>query len=64
MCCAGVRRRLRLSHFEFIDAAQELAAGCVTRLAELGDYEYNWSAGEQQSCSRPCGSRHKRCWTS
>ena len=33
---------------EFIDAAQELAAGCVTRLAELGDYEYNWSAGEQQ----------------
>lgn len=33
--------------FEYIPAALEIAHGCIQRLAELGDYTYNWSEGEQ-----------------
>jgi len=33
--------------FEYLAAAPEVALACVDRLAALGRYEYNWSAGER-----------------
>lgn len=43
----GLSHPLRILSFEFIPAAQEIAIGCIERLAALGDYQYNWSIGEQ-----------------
>ena len=43
----GLSRPLRTLSFEYIAATQEMAVACIDRLAELGDYAYNWSAVEQ-----------------
>ncbi len=45
---AGLSRPLRALSFEYIGAARSLALECIDRIAELGDYRYNWSPGEQQ----------------
>ncbi len=42
----GLSRPLPRLSFEVIPAASALAAGCLERLAQLGDYEYNLSTGE------------------
>ena len=43
----GLSRPLRALSFEYIGAAKTMAVECVTRLATLGDYTFNWSQGEQ-----------------
>jgi FkbM family methyltransferase len=44
---AGLSQALPALSFEYIPATIELALVCVERLAQLGEYEYNWSLGEQ-----------------
>jgi FkbM family methyltransferase len=44
----GLSQPIRALSFEALPAAREVALGCVDRLAELGQYEYNWSVGESQ----------------
>lgn len=44
----GLSRPLAALSFEIIGATSPLAIECIERLQELGDYEYNWSAGESQ----------------
>lgn len=44
----GLSQPLPALSFEFIAATPDLTAGCVARLEELGSYQYNWTAGEQQ----------------
>ena len=43
----GLSRPLQAVSFEYIPAAKEIAFGCIERLLQLGDYEFNWSVGEQ-----------------
>lgn len=43
----GLSRPLPLIAFEYLPAARQIALACLDRLAALGDYEYNWSVGEQ-----------------
>jgi len=43
----GLSRPLQAVSFEYIPVAKESAFGCVERLLQLGDYEFNWSVGEQ-----------------
>ena len=43
----GLSLPLAALSFEYIAATQAMAAACIDRLEELGDYRYNWSAGEQ-----------------
>ncbi|HEX7082158.1 MAG TPA: FkbM family methyltransferase [Gammaproteobacteria bacterium] len=43
---AGVSTALPALSFEYLPAARETAVVCVERLAALGDYLFNWSAGE------------------
>jgi FkbM family methyltransferase len=43
----GLSRPLAALSFEYIPAAQAITLGCVERLQQLGDYEFNWSVGEQ-----------------
>ena len=43
---AGVSVPLPALSFEYLPAARGVALACVGRLAELGDYSFNWSAGE------------------
>jgi len=45
---AGLSRPLKALSFEYIGAARESAVSCLDRLAELGEYRYNWSPGEAQ----------------
>ena len=33
--------------FEYVPATRQIALACINRLAQLGNYEYNWSQGEQ-----------------
>ncbi len=42
----GLSRALPALSFEYLPAARDLAVACIDRLAELGDYRYNWSTGE------------------
>lgn len=42
----GLSQPLPLVSFEFIPAAHGIALACLERLAELGDYRYNWFIGE------------------
>ena len=44
---AGLSTALRALSFEYLAAAREIALACVDRLAALGAYQYNWSAGER-----------------
>jgi FkbM family methyltransferase len=43
----GLSRPLAALSFEFIPVSRALAVACVLRLCELGEYEFNWSLGEQ-----------------
>ncbi len=45
---AGLSAAVPALSFEYLAAARDVALECVDRLAVLGDYEYNWSAGERQ----------------
>lgn len=42
----GLSQPIPALSFEYIPAAMEIAAGCITRLAELGPYEFNYAPGE------------------
>lgn len=44
----GLSTPLPLLSFEYIPATPELSLACIQRLGQLGDYRYNWSAGEEQ----------------
>jgi FkbM family methyltransferase len=44
---AGLTQPLKALSFEFIPAAKADAAACLARLQQLGEYEFNWSLGEQ-----------------
>ena len=43
----GLAQPLAALSFEYIPAAREMAIACVERLAALGQFEFNWSPGEQ-----------------
>ena len=49
----GLSQPLAALSFEYIGAATDLAIGCVERLATLGNYTFNWSAGEQHRWQSP-----------
>jgi len=42
----GLSQAITAVSFEYIPAAIDIAIGCAARLAQLGDYEFNWSPGE------------------
>lgn len=44
----GLSIPLPLLSFEYIPATREMSLACIDRLQALGDYRYNWSAGETQ----------------
>ncbi len=43
----GLSRPLPALSVEYIPAAREIMLACIDRLAELGDYAYNWTVGEE-----------------
>jgi FkbM family methyltransferase len=43
----GLSQPLPLLAFEYLPATREIALACLDRLGKLGNYEYNWSVGEQ-----------------
>ena len=43
----GLRHPIRLLSFEYIAGELRSLETCLGRLAELGNYDYNWSMGEQ-----------------
>lgn len=42
----GLSHAIPALSFEYIPAAIETALGCIDRLSQLGDYEYNWRVSE------------------
>jgi FkbM family methyltransferase len=42
----GLNRPLRALSFEYLPPVRKIALGCLERLAELGDYVYNWTERE------------------
>lgn len=42
----GLSQALPALSFEYIPATIETALGCINRLSQLGDYEYNWRVSE------------------
>ena len=42
----GLSEALPALSFEYIPAAVETALGCIERLSQLGNYEYNWRVSE------------------
>jgi len=50
---AGLSTPVAALSFEYLAAARDVALACVDRLAALGRYEYNWSAGERQRLAAP-----------
>lgn len=50
---AGLSRPLTALSFEYLPAAREVALACVDRLTALGDYRFNWSAGESHVLEAP-----------
>lgn len=44
---AGLTHPIRLISFEYIPAARDIAKSCIQRLSELGQYEFNWTRGEE-----------------
>lgn len=42
----GLSQPLPALSFEYIPAAMEIALGCIDRMSQLGDYEYNWRVSE------------------
>jgi FkbM family methyltransferase len=49
----GLSRPLPAISFEYIGVARTLAQSCVDRLALLGNYQFNWSNGEQHRWQSP-----------
>lgn len=49
----GLSRPVPALSFEYLAAARELAVACIDRLACLGEYRYNWSAGESARFGSP-----------
>ena len=45
----GLSQPLPVISFEYVPATKALALDCIARLQTLGNYEYNWSVGEQHS---------------
>ena len=43
----GLSQPLAVISFEYVPATKALALDCIARLQTLGNYEYNWSVGEQ-----------------
>jgi FkbM family methyltransferase len=43
---AGLSTPVLALSFEYLPATREIALDCIERLASLGRYRYNWSAGE------------------
>lgn len=43
----GLDQPLPALSFEYTPSTADLTAACLTRLAELGDYEFNWTVAEQ-----------------
>ena len=43
----GLSRPVSALSFEYVPAAQALARACVERLPQLGEYEFNCTAGEE-----------------
>ena len=50
---AGLSMPVPALSFEYVAAARDVALACVDRLAALGRYEFNWSAGERQRLAAP-----------
>jgi FkbM family methyltransferase len=46
----GLSRPLRALSFEYTPEIIHVAASCVDRLAQLGDYEFNYSVAETMTC--------------
>jgi FkbM family methyltransferase len=42
----GLSHAIPALSFEYIPATIEMALGCIDRLSQLGDYEYNWRVSE------------------
>jgi len=43
----GLSQPLPVVSFEYLPIAKDLALDCIARLQTLGDYEFNWSIGEE-----------------
>lgn len=42
----GLSQAIPILSFEYLPAAIEIALGCIERLGQLGEYEYNWRISE------------------
>ncbi|HEX9616744.1 MAG TPA: FkbM family methyltransferase [Anaerolineales bacterium] len=49
----GLSRPLRALSFEYLPVTSYIALNCLARLAELGEYEYNWSERESHRLLSP-----------
>jgi len=49
----GLSQPLRALSIEYVPAARHVAEGCIRRLEALGQYQYNWSVGEQHRRQSP-----------
>lgn len=49
----GLSQPLPLLSFEYIPMAIDAAHACIERLAELGEYEFNWFPGESHRWASP-----------
>jgi FkbM family methyltransferase len=50
---AGLATPIRALSFECVPVVRDIALACIDRLAQLGQYHYNWSSGES----------HRLVWT-
>lgn len=50
----GLSQPITAVSFEYIPAAIDIAIGCVAQLAQLGQYEFNWSIGESHRWQFKC----------
>ncbi len=48
----GLDTALPCLSFEYLPAAKQVVFDCLERLTKLGDYRYNWSAGETHRLAR------------
>jgi FkbM family methyltransferase len=49
----GLSHPLRVLSFEYLPLARDIALDCLSRLGELGEYEYNWSEREAHRMRSP-----------
>ena len=49
----GLSQPLAALSFEYVPAVIETALGCIHRLSQLGEYEYNWRVSEWPSLRSP-----------